>query len=31
VGTIPINATQHINVFKVGLNLKFGGGLFGGW
>jgi outer membrane immunogenic protein len=31
VGTIPINATQHINVFKVGLNLKFGGGIFGGW
>jgi hypothetical protein len=25
VGTIPINATQHINVFKVGLNVKFGG------
>jgi outer membrane immunogenic protein len=29
VGTLPINVTQHINVFKVGVNLKFGGGAFG--
>jgi outer membrane immunogenic protein len=28
--TIPINVKQNINVFKVGLNLKFGGG-FGGF
>ena len=27
--TLPINVKQNINVFKVGVNLKFGGGGFG--
>jgi outer membrane immunogenic protein len=29
--TFGIDVKQNVNVFKVGLNLKFGGGIFGGW
>jgi hypothetical protein len=29
--TFGIDVKQNVNVFKVGVNIKFGGGNFGGW